>query len=84
MASSLIRNQVLRKELRVRVPCPPLIKPCVTRCYARLFSSAHYAAFGGVVRGATLVQRLREFHKKSPGVPARAWGWITTIAHRGP
>ncbi len=24
MASRLIRNQLLRKELRVRVPCPPL------------------------------------------------------------
>jgi hypothetical protein len=25
MASSLIRNQVPRKGLRVRVPCPPLV-----------------------------------------------------------
>ena len=37
MVSSLTRNQVRRKPLRVRLPCPPLIKPCGTISYARLF-----------------------------------------------
>ena len=38
MVSSLTRNQVPGNRLRVRIPCPPLIKPLSTISYAMVFS----------------------------------------------
>jgi hypothetical protein len=37
MVSSLTRNQVRRKPLRVRLPCPPLTKPYLTIDHVGLF-----------------------------------------------
>ena len=42
MVSSLTRNQVRRKPLRVRLPCPPLAKPFVAVSYEMLFSFSTY------------------------------------------
>jgi hypothetical protein len=36
MVSGLTRNQMPRKGLRVRIPCPPLVKTCVTMSYASI------------------------------------------------
>ena len=38
MASGLIGNEVLRKELRVRVPCPPLAAWLRTRPHSVAYS----------------------------------------------
>ncbi len=37
MVSGLTRNQVPGNRLRVRLPCPPLLKPYVAMSYVRLF-----------------------------------------------
>ena len=48
MVSSLTRNQVRRKPLRVRLPCPPLIKPCVTKVTQGFFRALRVAHRRGV------------------------------------
>ena len=55
MVSSLTRNQVPGNRLRVRLPCPPLIKPCVPIGYTGLFSSAGYWPKEGKWAGAMRV-----------------------------
>ena len=48
MVRSLIRNQMPRKGLRVRVPCPPLAAPLVTielRYYDSFISCAVHQRF---------------------------------------
>ena len=56
MASGLTRNQVPGNRLRVRIPCPPLAKPCVANSYASLFVPCLYEESGASCRcyaGAT-------------------------------
>ena len=61
MVSSLTRNQVRRKPLRVRLPCPPLLKPYATRSYARLSSCVAYTQQVGYSVGAMPVLCSQNF-----------------------
>ena len=72
MVSSLTRNQVPGNRLRVRIPCPPLLKPCVAKSYAIFFSCHAYNAEVGNGFGAMRVLCLERFPRvcqnRGPGV----------------
>jgi len=57
------RNQMPRKGLWVRIPCPPHLKPCVEISYARFFCCHDIDHIAGAWLRATPVLRKGRFHR---------------------